>query len=230
MPGTLAPTIWTVFDNNGNVCPGALIHTTLAGLATLVDVYTDAALTIPHTNPVECDAAGRAIMYLDALSYRFRVCDADDAQLFVVDPIQGVQAGQTNLGEVFAFGGDSNSPITATSYPVGHLDTSSCHAGTALFVMDTANLPAGTYKLRGTLQSVSGSVTVTAALVNLSDGASETPLATISSSYAAGGVPVTSGAITFAAAGGADKVYGIKVEVSGAGVGFAWGISLIRTA
>lgn len=224
MSGTLAPCPWTVLDDDGIIVPGAKIHTYLAGSSTPVFVYTDSDLAVAHPNPVVADSAGRAIMYLDALSYRFVVCDADDVPLYTVDPIQGVQSTTTNLGEQFSFGGDSTSPITATSYPSG-TSFDKCHAGTALLSLDSGILAAGTYKLEGMILGVGA--TVTAALVNLSDGSPDTALVTISSASTTG-ARVISAAITFAAAGAA-KSYAIKVKVD-AGSGFVWGLKLTRTA
>lgn len=226
MSGTLSPYPWIVFDDNGIIVPGGRIHTYLAGTTDEEFVFTDAALLVAHTNPVIADSAGRAIMYLDAKSYRFIECDADDVPFRTIDPVQGTQAGSTNLGEIFTFGGDSTSPITVTSYPSG-TTFAECHAGTSWLNLDFANLAAGTYKLEAMVQSVSGSVTVSAALVNLSDGADATALATCSSASTTG-TRVQSGAITFAAAGAA-KDYAIKCKLSGAGVGLAWGVRLVRT-
>lgn len=223
--GTLAPTVWTVTDSNGDIVPGAKIYTYLAGTSTTEPVYTDSGLSVAHPNPVVCDSAGRATIYLDAKSYRFVVNDADDAALYTLDPVQGVQTGQTNLGEIFHFGGDEATSITATSYASG-ATADKLHVGTAIYNVNSANLPAGTYKLEGMVKGA-GSATVTAAIMNLTDGSPDTALATISSNDGTG-VRAVSGAITFAAAGAA-KDYGIKVKVS-ASSGYAWGIRLIRTA
>jgi hypothetical protein len=69
--------------------------------------------------------------------------------------------------------------------------------------------------------------TVTAALVNLSDGSPDTPIVTIAGSSATGDRQVSS-SITFAGSGAA-KNYGIKVKVS-AGSGRAWMFRLVRTS
>jgi hypothetical protein len=75
--------------------------------------------------------------------------------------------------------------------------------------------------------STLGVAQVGVALVNLTDGAPDTPIAEMLGSSATGNV-ATSGAIVFAAPG-AVKNYGIKAKVD-TGSGFAWAIQLVKTA
>jgi hypothetical protein len=65
-----------------------------------------------------------------------------------------------------------------------------------------------------------GGVTASLALVNLTDGAPDTPLVTLTSTSATGERQVSS-AITFAA-GGSTKVYALKSKTS-SGVSYCWG-------
>ena len=124
----------------------------------------------------------------------------------------------------FEFGGEESNVISATSYPSGSTNDT-CHPDTAIFSVDSANL-VGTYALSGMLKSESGA-TVTASLVNLTDGSPDTALVSITSTSAVGELQ-TSTTITFAAAG-ATKEYAIKTKVS-ANSGFAWGLSLTKTS
>lgn len=227
--GSLMPALnQQYFDNNGNVLAGGKLASFLAGTSTPTPTYTDSGLLVPHANPIVLDAAGRAgAVYLDALSYKFTLRTSADVLLWTVDNVQAVHLNQSALGEVFRFGGDSTSPVTVTAYPTGAgVDT--LHAGTSIFRVDSADLPAGTYVLGGMLLGNGG--TLSASIVNLSDGAPNTPLTngTITSANTTGELVEGTLAITFAAAG-ADKSYGIKTLVS-AGFGFAWGIYLRRIA
>lgn len=224
--GTLAPSPWFVItDGNNNPIPGGKIRTKLAGTNTDEPVYSDALLTTPLSNPVVADGYGRVSFYLAAKTYKFIVLDASDVQIRVQDNVAAVHLNQNIIGDIFNFGGDSNAPITVTSYPTG-TTFDKCHAGTRWFALDSGNLASGTYVLEGMLMGVGGG-TVTAALVNLSDGNPNTAIATISSASTTGAV-VQSGAITFAGSG-ASKTYAVKVKVDTGG-GFAWGLTLRRTS
>jgi hypothetical protein len=221
---TLAPYVFPqFFDDNGDPLAGGLIYTYEAGTTTPAVTYSDAIAT-PNTNPVVLSAAGRTVIYLDPLSYKWILKDANGTTIATQDNIASIGLVTSGVYDVFSFGGDSNVPVTATSYPSGTTFTE-CHSGTAWLEIDSADL-SGTYALSGMLLSVSG-ITVTAALVNLTDGAPETPLVTLASTSSTGEL-VISGNITFAATGTA-KHYAIKCKVS-AGSGFVWALHLIKTS
>jgi hypothetical protein len=78
----------SVIDEDGNTVSGALLYFYLSETLTQTPVYTDAALSDEHTNPVECNSAGQPpVIYLDSsIEYRLRVHDADDVFLYEVDP------------------------------------------------------------------------------------------------------------------------------------------------
>jgi hypothetical protein len=118
--------------------------------------------------------------------------------------------------------GDGSTPITSPMYPIGG-SFNQFHAGSTVFTVDSATLPAGTYQLYAILKAASGSVSV--ALMNLTD-ASETPLVQITSTNPIGAF-LTSGPIPWAA-GGVEKTYGIKVCSSGCG--FCWAVKIVSGA
>jgi hypothetical protein len=114
--------------------------------------------------------------------------------------------------------------VTATSYPSG-ATYDMLAAGTSVWIVDPATL-SGTYVLEAVgVQTTAG--TLTAALVNLGDGAPDTPLATCAIDSLTGET-VQSAAITFPA-GGAEKSFGVKVKVS-ANDGYLIGARIVRTA
>lgn len=217
---------FTALDNNGNIVSGALLDTYSAGTSTLLSTYSDAALLVPNTNPVVCDSAGRATVFLAASSYKFRLRTAAGVTLWTVDGVASTGLSQSIVGVggiVKHFGGSELSPIVVTSYPSG-TTFDLCHPDTDWLTIDSALL-IGTFVLNGMLLCNGG--TITAGIFNLSDGAPDTPLATIASSSTTG-ADVTSTAITFATAG-TPKIYAIKAKVS-AGAGCAWGLNLVRSA
>lgn len=68
--------IKTRFTNDlGSPLVGGQVYTYFAGTSTNQDSYSDAALTVPNTNPVILDDAGSADIFLKG-SYRIRVFDA----------------------------------------------------------------------------------------------------------------------------------------------------------
>lgn len=221
------------FDQNGDPLDGGLLYTRAAGTQTPATTYSDPTGT-PHQNPIVLNTGGwvaTAIgttsgLYLDAVSYDFVLKNSVGVTIW--GPITVSSVGLTTSGvyDVFSFEGAGDVPITATSYPSG-TTFDKCHAGTGLWIIDSANIAPGTYKLSGMLLSSDGVITVTAALVNLSDGAPDTPIATIASTSATG-ANVLSGAVTFAASGVA-KTYAVKVKVS-AGYGLAWDLMLAKVA
>jgi hypothetical protein len=224
--GTLAPYSFPqAFDDNGNPLDGGRLYTYQAGTSTPTTTWHDADLTIPNPNPITLTGGGRFKIYLGPFSYKFVLTDADGAVIDTTDPVGSVGLVTSGVLTEFSFFGDSTSPITATAYPSG-ATFAACHAGTAIFSVDSATLAAGTYAIKGMLFNVVADL-VTAALVNLSDGSPDTPIATLSSSSAIG-ESVTSGAITFAT-GGSVKNYGIKTKVA-SGAGFAWAFQLVKLA
>ena len=210
------------FDNNGDPCNGCLLYTYNSGTTTPLATYSESTLTTPNANPVVMDSAGRATVFLSPTAYKFVLKTAAAVTLWTVDGISAV--GMANIGsQIVTFGGQANTPVTATAYPSG-TTFATLHAGTLMWNINSANI-GGTYALEGMLLGSGG--TITAALVNLSDGAPDTPIVTIASSNAVGERQI-SGSVTFPASGTA-KTLAVKVKVS-AGYGYAWSLRLVRVS
>jgi len=227
MSFTLSPYVfWQQFDGAGDPLALGSISVYLAGTATPAITYSNSTGT-QNAWPIGLDSEGRCVIYLDpAFSYKFVVKNSAGVVVpaGTQDLIAAVGAGSAGLGSVFEFGGFGSTPVTRTTYDSGatfdHL-----HPGTAVYPKDSTDL-IGTYVLQVTgLMVTAGTLTV--ALVNLSDGSPDTPIATCTITSLTGEV-ATSAAITFGAAG-VSKNYGIKTKVS-ANSGYAWGSKLVRTA
>ena len=215
------------FDDNGVPLAGGLVYTWVSGTSTPLQTFSDAIGT-PNLNPIVLSASGRARIYLLPLAYKFTMTDSLGTPVgLTMDPVTAsalATGSGSGLGSIFEFGGFGSSPVTRTTYDSGatfdHL-----HPGTAVYPKDSTDL-IGTYVLQVTgLMVTAGTLTV--ALVNLSDGSPDTPIATCTITSLTGEV-ATSAAITFGAAG-VSKNYGIKTKVS-ANSGYAWGSKLVRTA
>lgn len=229
--GSLMPAPYlTILDATGVAVSGGTVEFFASGTSTHLAAYSDADLLVPLANPAIADGSGRLVAYLAASSYKLVIRDAAGVTLRTIDPVTSTGATGSGLigaalGQVFFFGGDPTSPVTSTTYPSG-TTFDKLHAGTGVLVLNSANLAPGTYVLEAT-GVVDSAVTLTVAIMNLTDGSPDTPLATLTITSTTG-AQAQSGAITFAA-GGADKTYGIKAKISG-GSGEAFGIRLVRTA
>jgi hypothetical protein len=224
MSGTLSPVGQRTFcDINGVPLSGGKVYTWNAGTATPATTYSDAAMTVPNANPIVLNSRGQCTIVLPASTFDYEIKNSADVLQWTEEDVSAVGLVTSGVYEVFHFGGDPTSPITSAIYPVG-ATYDKCHAGSRWWTIDSANIAAGTYKLEGMLLVV-GAFTVTAALVDLDSGASETPLATISSTSTTGERQI-SAAISFAVAGTA-KRYAIKVKTTG-GSASAWGLGLVK--
>lgn len=231
--GALGPMLWwTIRDNNDVVVNGGKLYTYLSGLLTPASIYHDADLTAAYTFPAVSDPLGRIGYYMDPAlgNLKFVQTDANDVPCGfnggVVDPVSPTNAGSVGpgIGDGFVFCSNSASIVAGTSYVSG-ATFDKLQPGSSVWSVDSATLT-GTYVLEVTgVQNVAGTLTV--ALVNLTDGAPDVPLATATITSTTGERAV-SGAITFPA-GGSAKQFGIKGKTS-ANDGFIIGARISRTA
>lgn len=91
MSGLLPFYLMRQWTNDGKLASGGSLSFFQSGTSTPKAVYQDAALTIPHTNPVTLDASGSAVIFLGAGAYSILLKDAAGAQ--VAPPVDGVVGG-----------------------------------------------------------------------------------------------------------------------------------------
>lgn len=74
-------------NTSGQIVPGVRIFTYEAGTLTPKTTFQDAGLSVPHTNPIVCDANGSAAFYLSPTGYRLRFVNpaSQDDNLFLPD-------------------------------------------------------------------------------------------------------------------------------------------------
>lgn len=214
------------FDANGAPLAGGFLYFYIAGTSTPQDTYTTSTGTVA-ANPIELDSSGYTPngMFWANASYKIMVTDANGVPQLNLsqDGVASTGLSSAQVGSAFfPFAGEQETVITDTSYPSG-TSFDKCVPSSAWFSIDSANL-VGTYGLSAMMKS-DGGITTSVSLVNLSDGAPDTPIVTLTSTSATGERQVSS-AITFAS-GGAAKVYAIKAIVS-SGVGYVWSVNLVK--
>jgi hypothetical protein len=128
-PAVLAPVaIQQFFDANGNPLAGGLLSSFLAGTSTPSPIYSDAGLSIPLSNPVVLDAAGRPAsggapteLWLDsALAYKQILADSGGVTVWTADNLTAGGAANKNpivSGGAAASGG-SNVVLTVPTAPI----------------------------------------------------------------------------------------------------------------
>lgn len=85
--GLLNPKV-TFFDDNGDPLSAGTVTFELPGTGTPLDSYSDADLTIPNSNPVVLDAAGRATIFLNPrIGYKITVQDYLGNTIYTQDNI-----------------------------------------------------------------------------------------------------------------------------------------------
>lgn len=103
MAGTIAPFPKHVFlTNDGDPAVGYKLFAYAAGTTTKINTYSNATLTSANTNPIVLDSAGRATIFLDAVTYKFVLAPPTDTDpptspVWTVDGVQAVPTAGTNI-------------------------------------------------------------------------------------------------------------------------------------
>src|SRR5574343_1272768 len=112
MAGTLAPVIRHQFlTDAGLVASGYKLFSYQAGTTTKLATYSDADLTVPNTNPIVLDAAGRATIFLSANTYKVVLAPSTDTDppaspVWTVDDVESL-AGLGTTQDVVAVAGEA---------------------------------------------------------------------------------------------------------------------------
>jgi hypothetical protein len=86
------------FDSNATPIAGALAHFYYTGTTTPAPIWTDQALSVPATNPLEANGAGRFTQTFldDTITYRLRVTDPDGNLIEQYDPYTPTETGSVD--------------------------------------------------------------------------------------------------------------------------------------
>jgi microcystin-dependent protein len=84
----VTPTAKTQFlDAAGAPLVGGKLYTYVAGTTTPQATYTDSTGATPNSNPVILDSRGEANIWLGEATYKFKLTDSDDVEIWTVDYI-----------------------------------------------------------------------------------------------------------------------------------------------
>lgn len=85
------------FDNNGKPLSGGTLETYAAGTNTPLATYQDKLASIPNTNPVQLDAAGRANVWLAPSPYKFVLKNKSGVTIWTIDNVAPNDGGGGGL-------------------------------------------------------------------------------------------------------------------------------------
>lgn len=95
---------FTGFDNSGLIVAGGKLCSFASGTTTPAPTYSDAGLTVPNSNPVILDSAGRATVFLPAAAFKFilKTAGTDSTcntgtTLWTQDAVSAVPASSANV-------------------------------------------------------------------------------------------------------------------------------------
>lgn len=94
------------YDANGDPCAGCKLYAFETGTNTDLAVYQEVTLTTAHAQPVVLDAAGRATIFLQNRTYRFRLDSSADVTIWTVDGVAAVPTASGNI-DVSAVAGEA---------------------------------------------------------------------------------------------------------------------------
>jgi hypothetical protein len=128
---------------------GGKLYTYAAGTTTPQQTFTDASGATPNTNPVILNSRGEAPVWLGSASYKFKLTDANDVELWTVDNISAPTSGVSPVlsGNVTI---DSDTPgpalkITQTGTgPVLRVQDSADPDATPFIIDNAGNVGIGT--------------------------------------------------------------------------------------
>jgi hypothetical protein len=174
------------FKADGVPLVGGKLYTYTAGTTTPQVTYTDSSGGTANTNPVILDSRGEANIWLGGATYKFKLADANDVEIWTVDNISAPTSGVSPaLSGNVTIDTNSSSPAlkitqTGTGYALRVQDSADPDS-TATVIDNTGRLGVGTVSPSELVDISGGNLAFTAAAGTLyakvTPGASLTDLA-----------------------------------------------------
>ena len=176
----LTPTPKMQFESAAGVpLSGGKVYTYAAGTTTPQATYTDYTGATPNANPIILNSRGEAAIWLGSASYKFKLTDANDVEIWTVDYISAPTSGVSPVlsGNVVI---DSDTPgpalkITQTGTgPVLRVQDSADPDATPFIIDNAGNVGIGTATPSAQLEDTGavkiGSLTLTTAPLPIASG------------------------------------------------------------
>lgn len=129
---------WQFFDANGDPLSGGKIFTYLAGTTTPATTYTSYSGTVPHTNPIILNAAGRVatgeIWQPAATQYKYVLTSSTNQTVATYDNVGTVAAGAATIER---FTGNGSQTTFTLSNPVSTEDATNVYVSGVYQQKDT---------------------------------------------------------------------------------------------
>jgi len=192
---------------------GGKVYTYAAGTTTPQATYTDSTGATPNPNPIILDSRGEASIWLGSATYKFKLTDANDVEIWTVDYISAPTSGVSPIlsGNV-TIDSDTAGPalkITQTGTgPVLRVQDSADPDATPFIIDTNGNLGLGTAtptaQMEVTGAAKIGSLTLTSAPLPISSGG--TSAITASAARTSLGVAIGTDVIGYVAPGTSGNV------------------------
>lgn len=174
------------FKADGTPLVGGKLYTYTAGTTTPQTTYTDSSGGAANTNPVILDSRGEANIWLGGSTYKFKLADANDVEIWTVDNISAPTSGVSPaLSGNVTIDTNSSSPAlkitqTGTGYALRVQDSADPDS-TATVIDNTGKLGVGTVSPSELVDISGGNLAFTAAggtlYAKVTPGASVTDIA-----------------------------------------------------
>lgn len=80
-------------DAAGIPLAGGFLYTYAAGTTTPQTTYTDSTAVTANSNPIVLDSRGEANIWLGSATYKFKLTDANNTEIWTVDNISAPTSG-----------------------------------------------------------------------------------------------------------------------------------------
>lgn len=108
-------------DAAGVPLAAGLLYTYAAGTTTPQATYTDSTGATPNSNPIVLDSRGEANIWLGSATYKFKLCDSTNTELWTVDNISAPTSGLSPVlsGNVTIDSNTAGTALTITQSGTG---------------------------------------------------------------------------------------------------------------
>jgi hypothetical protein len=154
-------------DAAGVPLAGGLLYTYAAGTTTPQATYTDSTGATANSNPIVLDARGEANIWLGSATYKFKLCDANNTELWTVDNISAPTSGLSPVlsGNVTISSSSSGPALSITQSGTGALIKApdATNPALTLFTVDnTGHIGIGTASPGSEIDVAGGTIQVSA--------------------------------------------------------------------